>query len=490
MTKTHKLRPHESHNQSFKGGKVIGSGGFGCIFDPPLKCKNKKRGTNLTKQQITKLMKKKYTTKEYTEVQKFYRLLKDIPNFSHYYLVDDFSTCVPDELTQTDLKDFNKKCGALKKMQITASNINESINLNKLLALNMPYGGADVSKFIKENLHNASKMIELNNSLCKLLEYGIIPMNKRGVYHCDLKSANILVREEDGVLYTRIIDWGLSTSYKEGETIPKVLSNRPFQYNVPFSNVIFTTLFTSMYKDFLKTNKNADFYTVRTFVINYILEWIEKRGPGHLKTMNTIIKSLFEKDLKDVEESFKRELIEYDYTFYFIFEYITKILVKFTRDGEFDKMSYFNEVFLHNIDLWGLVTSYIPIIEGIINTNKKATPTTNSILNKVKQLILVVIDADDHPINVSELLDKLKALNDVFVHLQKSDVKGDKSSSDSTTISTDSIIEELNTDEKKEVGSSSVHTETRKKVKKRKFHKMIIKTLKNIKSLHSKKAWM
>jgi hypothetical protein len=91
---------------------------------------------------------------------------------------------------------------------------------------------------------------------------------------------------------------------------------------------------------------------------------------------------------------------------------------------------------------------------------------------------------------VSELLDKLKALNDVFVHLQKSDVKGDNASSDSTTISTDSIIEELNTDEKKEVGSSSVHTETRKKVKKRKFHKMIIKTLKNIKSLHSKKAWM
>jgi serine/threonine protein kinase len=375
-------------------------------------------------------------------------------------------------------------------MQITSSTINEPKNLNKLLALNMPYGGMDVSKIIKENWHNASKMIELNNSLCKLLEFGIIPMNKMGVYHCDLKSANILVREEEGVLYTRIIDWGLSTSYKEGEPIPKVLSNRPFQYNVPFSNVIFTTLFTSMYKEFLRTNKNADFYTVRTFVINYILEWIEKRGPGHLKTMNMIIKSLFEKDLKDVEESFKRELIEYDYTFYFIFEYITKILVKFTRDGEFDRMSYFNDVFLHNIDLWGLVTAYIPIIEGIINTHKKATPATNSILNKIKQLILVIIEADDHPINVGELLDKLKALNEVFTHFKKSDVKSEGTSSSNSSISTDEIMEELNTDEKKEVGSSSIHTETRKKVKKRKFHKMIIKTLKNIKSLHSKKAWI
>jgi len=42
-------------NKSSKGGKVIESGGFGCIFKPSLKCKGKPRSEGT----VTKLMKKK-----------------------------------------------------------------------------------------------------------------------------------------------------------------------------------------------------------------------------------------------------------------------------------------------------------------------------------------------------------------------------------------------------------------------------------------------
>ena len=38
-----------------KGGKVLSSGGFGCIFKPALKCKQKNRMDNY----VSKLMKKK-----------------------------------------------------------------------------------------------------------------------------------------------------------------------------------------------------------------------------------------------------------------------------------------------------------------------------------------------------------------------------------------------------------------------------------------------
>ena len=40
------------NKDNIKGGEVIASGGFGCVFSPALKCKNKKR----TKNKITKLM--------------------------------------------------------------------------------------------------------------------------------------------------------------------------------------------------------------------------------------------------------------------------------------------------------------------------------------------------------------------------------------------------------------------------------------------------
>lgn len=486
MTKTHKNRTKYS-NASLKGGKVIGSGGFGCIFKPALKCKSgstsKTQGDN-----ITKLMKRKYAIKEKMEVMKFNKLLKNIPNYSNYFLVDGFSLCEPAPLSREDLERFNEKCNALRKMGLNDENINERESLGQLSALNMPYGGVDVSKFINEHWYNADHMVELNNSLIQLLERGIVPMNAVGVFHCDLKSSNILAREEDGVLRTRLIDWGLSTSYSAGQPIPKVLTNRPFQYNVPFSNILFTSLFTKMYKAFLEKHPTPDYYTLRTFVINYVLEWVEKRGPGHLKTMNGIFKNLFEHELGNMEDSFKGELIEYDFTFYFIFEYITKILVAFTKNGKFDSKTYLSQVFLKNIDLWGLVVSYVPIIEDILSAHKKLTSVQLGILNKIKELLLVVIDASDKPIDVEELVIKLKGLNSLFSHFKRG--KKPESSSSSSSLPKKELLDELNSTEKKALSAGSLSSETRKKLRKRRFHKIMVKTLKNIKSLHSKRAWM
>ena len=50
-----------------KGGKVLASGGFGCVFSPQLKCK----GKTLKNKGISKLMKKEYAVNEYDEIQKY-----------------------------------------------------------------------------------------------------------------------------------------------------------------------------------------------------------------------------------------------------------------------------------------------------------------------------------------------------------------------------------------------------------------------------------
>jgi serine/threonine protein kinase len=491
MAKTHKQRKQYSNtysNPSLKGGKVLGSGGFGCIFRPALKCKSRTASKNVG-DQITKLMKRKYAIKEKLEVLKFNKLLKNIPNYSNYFLIDGFSVCEPSPLTAEDLENFDEKCSALKKINLDKENINRRESLQELLALNMPYGGVDVSKFIDEHWHNAKKMEELNNSMIQLLESGIVPMNAAGVYHCDLKSSNILAREEDGVLRSRLIDWGLSTAYQPGQTIPKVLTNRPFQYNVPFSNILFTSLFTKMYKSFLAKHPNPDYYTLRTFVINYVLEWVEERGPGHLKTMNNIFKNLFEQDLKHMEDSFRGELIEYDFTFYFIFEYITKILVAFTRNGKFDNEAYLNQVFLKNIDVWGFVVSYVPIVEDVLGAHKKLTTVQFNIIDKIKELMLMLIDASDHAVNIPILVEKLNSLNTLFSHFKRAK-KPESSPSSSTSLPKKELLDELNLTEKKALSAGSLSSRTRKKLKKRRFHKMIVKTLKNIKSLHSKRAWI
>ena len=71
------------NKDNIKGGEVIASGGFGCVFSPALKCKNKKR----TKNKITKLMIRKNAIDEYDEINNILNKLNKIPNYQDYFLM-------------------------------------------------------------------------------------------------------------------------------------------------------------------------------------------------------------------------------------------------------------------------------------------------------------------------------------------------------------------------------------------------------------------
>ena len=77
-------------------------------------------------------------------------------------------------------------------------------------------------------------------------------MNKR--YHSDIKDSNILIDNSGTSLKARLIDWGLSVEYISGshEKFPKNWRNRPLQFNVPFSVIIFTDVFIKHQPKFLK----------------------------------------------------------------------------------------------------------------------------------------------------------------------------------------------------------------------------------------------
>ena len=397
-----------------KGGKAIASGGFGCVFSPALKCDGKKR----TDDNISKLMKIKYAKNEFKDIQRFNGLLDSIPKYDDYFLINGFSLCKPDKLDDEDRDNFDKKCKAMKKMDITASNVNSS--LDKLMALNMPYGGVDVGDYIETNKMDYKKMRQMNDSLIQLLKKGILPMNQREIFHCDIKDSNILVKEDDDKdVKTRLIDWGLSTTYKSGENIPKPLTNRPFQFNVPFSVVLFNDTLTKMYSEFLKKNPEPSFFMVRSFAINYIITWVNKRGPGHLKALNSIFKILFERGLINIETQFKDDLIEFDYTFYFIFEYVSYVLFKFTKNNKFEKMEYFTQVFIKNLDVWGFVMTYLPILEYLNGYYSKLCNCELLIIEKIREMILYIIECSYVPIDVDKIVEKLEDLNKLFLCAEK-----------------------------------------------------------------------
>ena len=286
---------------NIEGGKVLASGGFGCVFTPALKCigKNKR-----DKNKISKLMTNKHAKEEYDKIKYISVKLNKVPNYNDYFLIDDFTLCKPDKLTKDDLKNYNE-CGALKKENITVKNINSS--LDKLLAINMPYGGNTVEHFIINN-KNYDKLIELNNKLLELLDNGILKMNKKHIYHSDIKASNILIlANTNNDTKTRLIDWSLTVEYIpfKNHEFPGNWKNRPLQFNVPFSIILFTDLFVDSYSKFLHKKENKVLLSkpeskreiLFLFVKNYLYLWMKERGHGHYKYINKIMYMLFKYDV-------------------------------------------------------------------------------------------------------------------------------------------------------------------------------------------------
>jgi hypothetical protein len=396
------------------GGKAIGSGGFGCIFKPTLKCEKLNNDPN---SEISKLMITKYAQDEFNAIQKYKNILNAIPNYKDYFFLEDFVLCKPDKLTKEDLVDYEKKCKNLKKRGYTAKNINQS--LEQLMTMNMPYGGMDISIFIDNYFVSSSIIINLNNSLIELLIKGIIPMNKLNIYHCDIKDTNVLVQYQKNInMKTRLIDWGLSVLWRPKQKgIPHNLFRRPFQFNVPFSSILFNEDFAKLYSDFLINNPKPSYFQLREFVVNYIFIWNDIRGPGHLSSINEIIKKLTIEDLKSVKPNneVKNHVVEYEFTYYYIVEYLTQILEKYTNNGELHILPYFKNIFLKNIDIWGFTMIYMSFYEYLYDTLEQLNSYQLEFISKIKYIIVhFLFENPLTPINVNLLVTELTNLNKVI----------------------------------------------------------------------------
>jgi serine/threonine protein kinase len=367
-----RLGQRKTHKQ---GGKVIGSGGYGCVFRPALRCNGTRKRASKT---ISKLMLNKYVKREYMEITKFLPILQKIPSYKNYFIIEGANICQPAPLTRQDLYNFDVKCKVLRKRDINSTNINS--NLDKLSSLNLQDGGVELGTYIYSGL-SLDGMKDLNMRMIQLLVNGILPMNKYHVYHADIKEANIVV---DTSKYVRLIDWGLSMYTANGKNIPSVLQGKPFQYNLPFSIILFNDTFKTMYSTFLKRTEtiHLDNNQLGVFLKGYIEKWNKKRGKGHIKTIISIWSGITNK--QNIQETI-------------IIPYLSAILLEYTRDGQFDMIGYFKNVFMKLLDLWGFIICYSAFLE----TGYKNEKINNLIINYLYR-------KPTENINIDDLVDDLK----------------------------------------------------------------------------------
>jgi hypothetical protein len=405
------LAPKSTKKQ---GGRAVDAGSYGCVFIPALKCKNNTRPYD--NNYVSKLMYKEDTESEMDEMKKVEAIVKNIPNNENYFIISQTYACDPDKITsEENLKTFDLKCKLFTKRGIDKTNVNDK--LHKLSLLNMPNGGLNIEKFGLKMLESTDKysvFINLNFALVDLLKNGIVPMIRQRFNHYDIKAGNILY-SSDG--YARLIDWGLAGS-NDGKTIPEAIKNRSIAFNMPFSDIFFNSYIKQwLPEEMRKIKASLNFRDkndgqrelLKVVAVNMINKSIEETSEGHFEYITgNILHDIY----KIYASKGKYDLLDYNVlAFNVLIEYIQAVLIKYVdENGNFNDIGYFYDVFVHNVDIWGFVMTYAPIVEDGADKMHK------DVINGICRILLKYCFSPEFAIkqiNVNELALDLLSLNDI-----------------------------------------------------------------------------
>ena len=411
-------------NKDLIGGKAVEMGEQGCIFIPNLKCVGEKRKEKGKGKTISKLMLQENAIMEIDFIKSIQSLVTNIPNHRKYFILEDINICQPDIMSQKDLENFDRICLNLVDEDITAKNIKQA--LDDLLIITMPYGGIDVSKYLRLGNANAQlkKLYQVNLKFVEILNKVIIPLNRNKIYHNDIKANNFLIDSKNNV---RLIDWGLS--FIDNGEIPPLLRSQPIYFPHPVSSLLFTELFKEHYNYMIynkrtrlnklfKSNKEEDKDALIHELQNFLEDFIR-----HIMSDKKykLLTEYFMKHFSIINSFSRNDLRE------FLITSFTKILLEWTDFGKytFDYKGYFNKIYKRNLDCYSLILTYIDYVDILnkiikdkkIKTNKINTNkiNTNKIITFRDDVITLlrkyVLLATHKSIDVKVLSKELLALN-------------------------------------------------------------------------------
>lgn len=172
-----------------EGGKLIGKGGYGCVFHPNINCSGK---TSTVKKYVSKLQILNKKTQHEIEIGNFLKKPKYKSFFSPI-----IQTCNVDIST---IKDKDKEKCTIKHTP-TSKYI--------LMKMNYINGETLIDLVNKKNKNIVSSLISYYLHLLKAL----IHLKKEQLIHFDLKGDNIMINKENKLPI--IIDFGLSINVKK-----------------------------------------------------------------------------------------------------------------------------------------------------------------------------------------------------------------------------------------------------------------------------------
>jgi serine/threonine protein kinase len=183
--------------------KLIGEGTYGCVIQPPMKCRKSKLSQKSRSRAIGKILKLRNAKVEI----KMSTYLKGIPGWERYYIVEDKDEC--------NAKNFQE----YKKMYRDQCEKIHRVPDDKLVQLIAPYGG----KMLFET--SITPKFNFLESLKHMLE-AVEKLEKQGICHYDLHDGNIVV-DYHGTL--RIIDFG--SAFIGDQTTEETVINHTYTFS-------------------------------------------------------------------------------------------------------------------------------------------------------------------------------------------------------------------------------------------------------------------
>jgi len=360
-----KNRKRQKNNlrRSSKGGKIIGVGTYGCVFSPPLPCYKESRPPS---DYVSKLMAKDDAVSELSETKKINTALSKISNHSYYFAGEGIKMCKLGDITEDDirgkqcfLRDFSAK-------EILKTVKNGNIPPHNIRLIQQPNLGSEFFDYLLSETKNSKRLSGLIRGMNNLLENGILVMNSKGIYHQDLKSANLLVSKQ----VPRIIDWGLAiVTYNglpvtnadtRGEKMTEV-GSIPMRAFVMFNSPISAPLFYETARD----GDNSGIYTndleqllankisKQTFFNNFFETQKSSEHFTHLwiNMVKASIKVLKFNNVPGYDKLPESSTIVIE-------NYLNKQVDAYISNNKLDNDAFYNNYY-NNIDLWGWATCFL-----------------------------------------------------------------------------------------------------------------------------------
>tara|TARA_B100000212_G_scaffold341202_1_gene323727 strand:- start:59 stop:1201 length:1143 start_codon:yes stop_codon:yes gene_type:complete len=191
-------------NLKYSGGDLIGSGSFGCVFHPAIKCKGQK---NIDKDTVSKIFFSSESKQEALEEMKIDNIIRKIKGNTQWAHIWD-KNCIPNKYS--DIQENEPKIE-----QCIYDNRLSEYDFNKYRRmLQGTYAGVPMDHvfddLFKKSVFKKKELFVKNflqmMRLMKPLFIGLVEMHKNNISHNDIKFDNIMI-DGDGC---KFIDFGLA----------------------------------------------------------------------------------------------------------------------------------------------------------------------------------------------------------------------------------------------------------------------------------------